>query len=104
MGKTELLIQNLIIFIYVSLFAVFTFSINENFVYLLWLVVGDDVGVFIYPPLLVFFYQCYLKYKDKVYNISFFCLIVNMIIMSIFSYFIFFIIFGSFFYKGEGVQ
>ncbi|OOF60559.1 hypothetical protein BKL51_11170 [Rodentibacter sp. Ppn85] len=104
MGKAELLIQNLLIFIYVSVFTVFTFSINENFMYFLWFVIDDDVGVFIYPPLLVFFYQCYLKYKDKVYNISCFCLVINMIIMSIFSYFIFFIIFANFFYKGEGIQ
>lgn len=88
MGKSELMLHNIYIIVYVIITGLLSLLVDNKFIYLLWFFIGDDTALFIYTPFIFFFYQIYMKYNDRVY-VSYLTLILNMIIMLIISYFIF---------------
>ena len=89
-GKSELMLHNIYIIVYIIITGLLSLLVNNKFIYLLWFFI-DDIALFIYTPLIFFFYQIYMKYNDRVY-VSYLTLILNMIIMLIISYFIFLLI------------
>ena len=91
MGKSELMLHNIYIIVYVIITGLLSLLVDNKFMYLLWFFIGDDIALFIYTPFIFFFYQIYMKYNDRVY-VSYLTLILNMIIMLIISYFIFLLI------------
>ena len=88
MGKSELMLHNIYIIVYVIITGLLSLLVDNKFMYLLWFFIGDDIALFIYTPFIFFFYQIYMKYNDRVY-VSYLTLILNMIII---SYFIFLLI------------
>ena len=93
-GKLELMLHNIYIIVYIIITGLLSLLVDNKFIYLLWFFIDDDIALFIYTPLIFFFYQIYMKYNDRVY-VSYLTLILNMIIMLIISYFIFLLIFSA---------
>ena len=91
MGKSELMLHNIYIIVYVIITGLLSLLVDNKFIYLLWFFISDDIALFIYTPFIFFFYQIYMKYNDRAY-VSYLTLILNMIIMLIISYFIFLLI------------
>ena len=89
-GKLELMLHNIYIIVYIIITGLLSLLVDNKFIYLLWFFI-DDIALFIYTPLIFFFYQIYMKYNDRAY-VSYLTLILNMIIMLIISYFIFLLI------------
>lgn len=97
---------NLGILLYVSgvSFLLLSFKMGIKSYFLLWFIV-DEVAFFIHVPIIIFLYQCYLKYKGsllKKYSLS--KLFLNAVLMSIISYIVFYLILFFFFYKGEVIN
>ena len=86
-GKLELMLHNIYIIVYIIITGLLSLLVDNKFIYLLWFFI-DDIALFIYTPLIFFFYQIYMKYNDRAY-VSYLTLILNMIII---SYFIFLLI------------
>lgn len=102
-GNKNIWVYNFYLIVYVSIFSILSclYVNNKVFTYLIWVVV-DGVAMFVYPPLILFFYQFYLKFsgtgmKDCSYRKMF----VNLIFMLIVSYLTFYLIFMLGFYNGE---
>ncbi len=101
----SLIPYNIVNSAYVIVVSIISLSLNyKPLYYLLWFVINDDVGLFIYFPIILFFVQFYIIYTNKgLSNYTYLKIIVNLIFMLVLSYFIFYFIFFCVFYKGEAI-
>lgn len=103
--KHFLIWYNLFSLCYVVIFSLVILfpNIDTKFIAkFVWVMIDDDTVVFIYIPLLVFVFQCFMKIKYQwLPSYSGIRLFLNMIIMSILCYIIFWMPFLMFVYKGE---
>lgn len=104
----KLYFHNFFLIIYVTVISILACIYYENKVltYLIWFVIGGNIegetGLFIYPPVILCFFQIYLKLKNiGMKNIGYGKILVNLIIMMIVTYLIFYMIFMLGFYNGE---
>ncbi|MEH8034207.1 hypothetical protein [Gallibacterium anatis] len=104
----KLYFHNLFLIIYIIIISILScvYYESEMLTYLIWFVIEDGiegrVGLFIYPPLILFFLQIYFKLKNiGMKNIGYGRIFVNLILMMIITYLIFYMIFMLGFYNGE---
>ena len=83
--------MNILILLYVCIlsFVLLLFSISIAWYYLLWVIMDQDILVFIHVPLLSLILQVLLK-KRYFNNVSISYLIINSIAISLLSYFLFY--------------
>ena len=82
---------NILILLYVCIlsFVLLLFNIRIAWYYLLWVIIDQDILVFIHIPLLSLILQVLLK-KRCFNNVSISYLIINSIAISLLSYFLFY--------------
>ena len=83
--------MNILILLYVCIlsFVLLLFNIRIAWYYLLWVIIDQDILVFIHVPLLSLILQVLLK-KRYFNNVSISYLIINSIAISLLSYFLFY--------------
>ena len=83
--------MNILILLYVCIlsFVLLLFNIRIAWYYLLWVIIDQDILVFIHIPLLSLILQVLLK-KRCFNNVSISYLIINSIAISLLSYFLFY--------------
>lgn len=83
--------MNILILLYVCIlsFVLLLFNIRIAWYYLLWVIIDQDILVFIHIPLLSLILQVLLK-KRCFNNVSISYLIINFIAISLLSYFLFY--------------
>ena len=83
--------MNILILLYVCIlsFVLLLFNIRIAWYYLLWVIIDQDILVFIHIPLLSLILQVLLK-KRYFNNVSISYLIINSIAISLLSYFLFY--------------
>ena len=83
--------MNILILLYVCIlsFVLLLFNISIAWYYLLWVIIDQDILVFIHIPLLSLILQVLLK-KRYFNNVSISYLIINSIAISLLSYFLFY--------------
>lgn len=99
-----MLLGNILLIIYVSLFSILACLYPESkfFAYSIWFIVDDNVGVFVYPPVILFLYQVLRKWYGKgIKEISYSKIFINLMLMLIVTYLLFCMIFIFGFYDGE---
>lgn len=94
MGKSLILKKiNIFILSYVCIlsFVFILFDFGINWYYLLWIIIDNDVLLFIYTPFVFLLLQIFLK-KKYFNDVSIFYLIINAIFISLLSYLFFYAI------------
>ena len=82
---------NILILLYVCIlsFVLLLFNISIEWYYLLWIIIDQDILIFIHIPLLFLILQVILR-KRYFNNLSISYLIINSIAISLLSYFLFY--------------
>ena len=53
-GKSELMLHNIYIIVYIIITGLLSLLVDNKFIYLLWFFIGDDIALFIYTIYFLF--------------------------------------------------